>query len=335
LVALALAPATTLLARDLDRFDFSLRFPAAISRFASYADVAALGNAQAASEWSSSNNPASAAWPHASLKYSNSLAPQFTTLRFREGTNLYVFAEALTLNMADYGVLLPAAAQIRSNHERDSDGLGFQFDADYFQLQWGKLLGKGWAVGANFNVTPSDTRFDLDGTRIARSRGESYDFRLGALHQLSRDLRAGLIFDYGFAPARSDLLVLSALGVTSLRTEDTTHQVLLRPGITWEYAKGCTLNLDYQAGVFINSTGTLWVHRFPIGIEHSLIKDILFVRGGVTIDTRGEVPLTTGLGLALSNRASVDVAYQYNMFPEIRREFGSAHTFVVSVGVAF
>jgi hypothetical protein len=332
---MVLASAMTSLARDLDRFDFSLRFPAAISRFASYADVAALGNAQAASEWSSSNNPASAAWPHANQKYANSLAPQFTTLRFREGTDLYVFAEAVTLKIADYGVFLPGAAQIRSNHERDSDGLGFQFDANYFQIQWGKLLGKDWAIGANFNVTPSDTQFDLDGTTIARSRGESYDFRLGAVHQLSRDLRAGLVFDYGFAPARSDLLVLSALGLTTLRTEDTTHQVLLRPGITWEYAKGCTLYLDYQAGVFVNNTGTLWVHRFPIGIEHSLIKNILFLRAGVTIDTRGDVPVTTGIGLSLSERASVDLAYQYNMFPEIRREFGSAHTFVASVGCAF
>lgn len=54
-------------ADDYDRYDLTLRLPAIFSRFSPYAGVAAVGNAQATGEWSSSINPASAAWPHPDL----------------------------------------------------------------------------------------------------------------------------------------------------------------------------------------------------------------------------------------------------------------------------
>ena len=147
-------------AGDFETFDFSLRFPAAISRFASYADVAAMGNAQAASEWSSSINPASAAWPHAGRKYLNAFSPQATAVQFDAGTNLFVISEALTMDAGARGVFLPAAAQILSNHRQDRTGLGFGFSANYFQLQWGKLVAANTAVGVNLSATFSDTRLD-------------------------------------------------------------------------------------------------------------------------------------------------------------------------------
>ena len=89
------------------------------------------------------------------------------------------------------------------------------------------------------------------------------------------------------------------------------------------------------SGVFTDETGTLQVHRFPIGIEHSLIKNILFLRAGTLIDTRGNVAITTGFGLSLSERASLDAAYQHDMLPELRPEFGPAQTFVLSLALGF
>ncbi len=321
-------------ADSLGEADFSLRFPAAISRFASYADVAAAGGAQAASAWSSSGNPASAAWPHPERKFDRSFSPQFTLLAFREGTELYVPTEALTVDTPTAGSWLPAAAQILSNHEADRDGLGFRFDAALFQLQWAQQLAADWAFGANFNVTSSELRFDQVGAVMVRSRGESYDFRLGSVHRLSEQLRVGLVVDYGFAPSRTD-----APGPAPeeglVRLEDTTQQALVRPGLVWSYDLQCDLYADYQAGVFWNDTGHLWVHRFAVGIDHLLIKDILYGRLGTLLDTDGNVAGTGGFGVSLSERISLDLAYQYNMFPEIRREFGAAQTFTVSMGIGF
>lgn len=327
---------TVALANDIKNFEFGLRLPAALSSFASYADVAAMGGAQAASEWSSSINPASAAWPHKDQKYRNAISPQFTGVRFTEGTSLYIAAEAVTAEIGQFGVLLPAAAQVWSNHEEASNGLGFQFDAQYYQMQWGKLIAPDWAIGANFNVSSSDTRLDIERMEVARTRNESYNFRFGALRQATDKVRLGIVFEYSFSPSRTDLPIITPLGLGTLRIENTGNSFLLRPGISWEYLPDCHLYGDYQAGVFYDDdTQPLWVHRFPIGIEHSLVKNILYARAGTVIDTRGTVAVTGGVGLYLSRRASLDLGYQHNVFTEIRKEFGSSQTFVVSVGLGF
>ena len=333
------AVATASGGRPLEDYDFSLRFPAAVSRFASYADVAAEGGAQAASEWSSSTNPASAAWPKpdTSPKFRTSFSPQFTAIGFGSGNRLYVSTQALTIDAGKWGVFLPAVAQVTSNHEQQRDGLGFRFDAQYYQLQWGKLITPKWTIGANVNVTSSSTRFDVAGARVGRSRSDSYDLRLGLVHQVLPRLRVGVVIDYGIAPSRTTAVAFNpaTFALESQRTTDTSHQVLVRTGIVWRYADGCDLYVDYQGGVFTDATGTLQVHRFPIGIEHSLIKDILFLRAGTLIDTRGNVALTSGFGLSLGKRASLDVAYQYDTLPEIRQEFGPAQNFVLSLAVGF
>ena len=333
------AVATASGGRPLEDYDFSLRFPASVSRFASYADVAAEGGAQAASEWSSSTNPASAAWPKpdTSPKFRTSFSPQFTAIGFGLGNRLYVSTQALTIDAGKWGVFLPAVAQVTSNHEQQRDGLGFRFDAQYYQLQWGKLITPKWTIGANVNVTSSSTRFDVAGARVGRSRSDSYDLRLGLVHQVLPRLRVGVVIDYGIAPSRTTAVAFNpaTFALESQRTTDTSHQVLVRTGIVWRYADGCDLYVDYQGGVFTDATGTLQVHRFPIGIEHSLIKDILFLRAGTLIDTRGNVALTSGFGLSLGKRASLDVAYQYDTLPEIRQEFGPAQNFVLSLAVGF
>ncbi len=325
--------------QPLESYDFSLRFPAAISRFASYADVAAEGGAQAASEWSSSGNPASVAWPKPATtpKFRTSLSPQFSAVGFGSGNHLYVTAQAATIDAGKWGSFLPAVAQVTSNHEQMRNGVGFRFDAQYYQLQWAKLVAPKWTVGAIANVTSSYTRFDVGGFRVGRSRSEAYDLRLGLVHQVLPKLRVGVVIDYGVTPSRTTAVVFNPATFVpeTQRTTDTSHQVLLRTGLVWRYADGCDFYLDYQGGVFTDSTGTLQVHRFPIGIEHSLIKNILFLRAGTLIDTRGNIALTGGLGLSLSESASLDAAYQYDMLPEIRPEFGPAQTFVLSMAVGF
>ncbi len=348
--------------REISEYEYSLRFPAATSRFGSYPDVAALGGAQAGSEWSSSINPASAAWPHPERKFRHGFSAQFATVAFAEGTRLDVYAEAPVIDAGAWGVFLPAAAQIRSNHatirktpalrERLNDPLvpsedfqapgrlqssGFEFEADFFQLQWGKLVGERTALGAMVGFTSSTTRFDADGFEVVRSRSETYTFRLGAVHQPLEKIRIGAVADYAAAPARTRIQGVNPFtgAPFSQRVSDTTHQLILRTGLTWEYAKGCDFYVDYHGGGFWDDSGEFFVHRFPIGIEQALIPDILFGRVGATFDTRGDTVFTAGLGVTLSDRASLDMAYQGAAFPEIRPEFGAADTFVFSLAIGF
>ncbi len=323
--------------RPLSDYSFSLRFPAANSSFASYADVAAMGGAQAASAWSSSLNPASAAWPHPERTSISGFSTQFSTVRFAEGARLDIVAEALTVDAGAWGILLPAAAQVRSNHAPTQQGLGFEFEADLFQLQWSKVAGKDWALGALFGVTRSETRFDSTGLEVANSRGEAYTGRIGAVARALPNLKVGITLEYARSPARSRALafVPATASFMAIRSTDTTQQLLLRTGLTWDYAKGSDLYLDYHGGFFRNRDGTLWVHRLPIGIEHMFVRDIFWGRVGTTVDSRGSVAFTSGFGLTLGKSCSLDLAFQRNNFPEVREEFGRSHTFVVSLGFVF
>ena len=98
-------------AGDFGGADFSLRLPAALTRFSSYADVGGVAGAGAASPWSTSMNPAATAWKPIESKLHLTASPQYSALIFEEGTTLHVISEALTWETPGYGTVLPAAAQ--------------------------------------------------------------------------------------------------------------------------------------------------------------------------------------------------------------------------------
>lgn len=334
-IAIVFACTPAARADDYDRYDFTLRLPAVFSRFTPYASIAAGGNAQAASEWSSSTNPASAAWPHPDLPHSFGFSPQFSSIGFEEGTSVRVIAEAVGFDAGRWGVLVPAGAHIRSNHEQTSAGVGFEIDSDYLQVPWGKQIADDWAVGINFNYLAYDARFDVADARVRQVRSDDYGLRLGVLHQPLETLRVGLTVDYGYAPIWTDDFDPFGQGTGAVRSKDFMQRVLVRPGIAWQFAPQSSLYADYQAGVFWNDADTLWVHRFPIGIEHWLAPRIWVARAGTTVDTRSSPAFTAGTGITLSRHASVSIAYQYGMFPEFRSEFGPAQTFALSLAVRF
>jgi len=325
-------PGAVARADEFDTKDLSLRLPAALTRFASYGDVAGAGGASAGSKWSSGVNPASSAWlpPPGDLRLS--FTPQYSNLYFSEGTVLHVTSEALTWDLGRAGTIQPALAQVHSNRETTRQGLDFRLDMDYGQVQWAKKVADAWAFGANF--AKAKTQFDLDRTAVSDSTGETYGFRFGALHRLADKVLGGAVVEYAFSKDRTTLFDFLGLGVGNTHIHDTTHQVLLRPGLSFEYRKDSCLYADYQYGVFRNDTGRLRVHRFPMGVDHSVCK-WLFVRGGVMLDTRGHASWTTGVGVYPTKRLAVDVAYQADMFAELEPELGRSNTLTISVSLSF
>ena len=325
---------TPALAGGYDDKDLSLRFPAAFSRFASYGDVAGVGGASAGSMWSSSVNPASLAWKPIPGDLHLSLSPQYSGLYFREGTRLDLFSEALTWDAGDYGTFQPGIAQLRSNTRTTRQGLDFGMNMDYGQLQWAKRFGEDWAFGGGFNVSKSETRFDLGPVDISDSSSETYGLRVGALHRLADKWLGGVVFDYAFSPSRTTLYDFMGLGIGNTRIRDTTHQFVLRPGLSWEYQKDSSVYADYQLGSFSNDTGSLLVNRFLWGVDHKLAEGV-FVRGGTALDTKGNASWTCGLGIYPTDRFSIDLAYQDNMFPELTPEFGRSRTLTLSLSFTF
>lgn len=337
---LALATTAALTARaagapeDFDDKPLSLRLPAALTRFASYADVAAAGGASAASKWSSSMNPASVGWESLPGGARLSLSPQYYNLEFDEGTRFHVTAEALVVDAARLGTFQPSLAQVRSNRKTTRQGLDFRFDMDYVQVQWGKRLSDDTAVGANFNFAKAKSQFDLGQLPVSDSVSETYGFRFGALHRLAERWLAGVVFDYGFTPSRTTLYDFMGLGTGDMHVDDTAHQYVLRPGVSYEYLKESFLYADYQFGTFLDDTGRLVVHRFYLGADHRIVKG-LFVRGGAALDTRGNASWTTGLGIYPCDRFSIDMGFQDNMFPELEPDLGRSRGWMISLSISF
>jgi opacity protein-like surface antigen len=323
----------TVRAGDFDEA-FSLRLPAALSRFSSYGDVAAAGGASAGSKWLSSINPASTGWLEIPGRLGVSLSPQYSLICFAEGAKLHVATESLAWDSRQWGVFQPAVAQVRSNTSTTRQGLKFQYEMDYFQMQWGRRVGEDWAFGANVNVSTSETRFDYGRAPVSGCNGETYGLRLGGLHRPVERVLLGLVFDYAFCRSRTTLYDLSGMGLGDVKIRDTTHQFLLRPGASFEYKEDSAVYFDYQFGSFCNDEGDLRVHRFWAGVDHQLFG-WLYVRAGASLDARGNPAWTAGVGVYPTDWFTVDVAYQDDMFPEVAREFGRSRLVTLSVGLRF
>ena len=326
--AVLLSSWTTAFAGNYDDKDFSLRFPAALTRFATYGDVAGVGGASAGSKWSTSVNPASTAWMEDPPR-KISVSPQYTRLSFDNGSVFEVPAQSLSVDAGPAGYFTGSAAQVTTNREAMSSGLGFRFNANMEQLLWAKKLSKEWAVGSAFTYSKSLTRLTYGDYQVAKCDSESYALRGGVLRKITDQWLAGLVVDYGWSSDRTNMAGMPG------RIYDSTRQFLVRPGVSYEYMTDGTVYLDYQYGTFSNDTGLLTVHRICTGVEHGFTK-WLFARAGTTIDPAvGSCSWTCGLGLYPASWFSLDVGYQNDMFPEMSKEFGRSHTLTVSVSFTF
>ncbi len=326
-VLAVLGTAGVCLAGDYDQ-DFTLRFPAAMSRFATYGDVAAVGGASAGSKWSSSVNPASLTW----LDANNTVcaSQQYSRLWFGNGTGMNAPAESVTVNTGKYGSFIVGAAQINTNRRDIGDGLDFEFTGDMDEVGWAKKISDDWAFGGAFSYTKSVTNDRYFGTDYVKGNSDSYVIRGGALHRIVDKWLGGLVLDYGWSSDRTAIYT-----DPEMHLRDSTRQFLVRPGVSFEYMKDCTYYLDYQFGTFWNDTGTMNVHRIYTGVDHAL-TDWLFLRAGTAIDPGVmNCAWTCGIGFYPTKWLSLDVGYQYDMFPEIHQEFGRSHTLNASLSFSF
>ena len=333
LAVLAVQAAVLAGGSDFSHESLTLRLPAAMSRLATYGDVAASGGASAASKWESAVNPASCAARPRERKVN--VSGQVVGIWFEEGTRLRLTSEAVTVDAGELGVFLPAIAQIRTNSATGLSGLDFELEGSYYQLQWGKRVSETTAVGLTLAYTRSESRFKLGSINVTKADGPTYTARLGLLHEATERVRVGLVCEYSRAPSTTIYYDFMGLGIGDVKVRDTTHQVLVRPGISFEYKPDSAVYLDYQFGWFSDDTGRLRVHRIYAGIDHELLEGF-YVRAGVAWDNREDTPAwTCGVGIYPTDRFSLDIGYQYDMFPELAPDFGHSHTLVASMAVAF
>lgn len=330
---------------DYSDKEFSVRLPPAFIRFT---EVSAVGGATVANRYSSAINPAATDWTHLPQKFT--IAPYYSAIMFREGTNLHLTGESLTWQTGHWGTFQPTLSQVRSNTARTKLSLTFDYSVDTAQVQWGKRWGT-WGVGATFNVAKA--KIVQKGTvpqfvpgvglvpTYVRTEGnaESYRFRAGTLFEPCKNWLVGAIFEYGFQPFRSETRLTMPAGqaglVTTTRKDGgTQHQFLLRPGVAWHIDELSSVWMDYAMGMYCGESDRLWDHCFSAGIDRRVLP-WLVLRGSLSLDTRGNAGGGVGASVFLGRQCSLEVGYQYNMLPELQPELGRAHTLQCALSVRF
>jgi len=315
---------------DYSDKDFGLRLASAFIRFT---EVSASGGETVANRGSSSINPAAAGWTELPGELGLILAVYYSPIFFDAGTDVHVIGESLTYETEDWGTFQPAVSQIRSNRKTNLQGLDFDYSVDTVRFLWAKRFGE-VGIGTEFCFSEAEVDLDFGPVPVSESNAESYRFRLGGLYEPAEHWLAGLAIEYGFAPYRATAQVLGPFGPMEVRMTGTQEQFVLRPGLSYEYTQYSSVYCDYQYGVFFSDRGTLNSHRFSGGVDHRLLE-WLFVRGAASVDVRGNVSGTCGLGAYLSEWFSVDLAYQYDRFPELRPEFGRSDLLQLVFGARF
>ena len=279
-------PSVALARKDYADEDFGNRFASGFIRFT---EVSAMGGTTAANRWSSAINPASADWTAAPTRLGLILAPYYSNIHFGEGTRLGVYGESVTWQSETFGTIQPTLSQIRSNTSTNRQGLVFDYTVDIVQVQWAKRLGT-CAVGAALNYNQAELIHEMGALRVSESRADSYRLRVGGLVQPVEKLLAGLVCEYGFAPYRAWLTSLGPFGLVTTRKRGVQSQLVLRPGLSYEYDELSTVFMDYQYGRFWNRDGALHSHWVMPGVDHRVF-DWLFARAAAPFDARKRRPL--------------------------------------------
>jgi hypothetical protein len=329
MVLLACAPARADTEASFASIDFSLRFPAALAKFSSYADVAAFGGASAASRYGSGVNPASSDWmPLPGAPFS--VSPQVSRIRFDRGAALRIATLSGSASDRTYGTFQPSYANVTNDGSTSGDFL--LTEGNYVQLQWGKKLDERLAIGINVNHANFATRAGFGGQVGADSSSRSSSVRGGVLWGVSNALLAGLVVDYSAGNASTSLLDPACACFAHI--DDTSHSATARLGMSYAYAPQSSLYADYLIGRYRNDAMSMVSRTAMAGAEH-LVLPWLYVRAGLAYELRGAWGKTVGVGIMPSKTMSVDFALQRDMFPELRPEFGHATLANVSLSVAF
>lgn len=329
MMLLGCAPALANPGSSFSDIDFSLRFPAALAKFSSYADVAASGGASAGSRYGSGINPASTDWM-AATGAPYSISPQVSRLGFDRGANLRIATLSATYGSTAYGTLQGSVTRVSNDGSAAGDFL--LAGGHYAQLQWGKKINGEIAVGANVNHSHFKTSAGFGGQLAADGNSVSNSVRGGVLWAASPKLLTGLVVDYSTGTAVTDVLNPECFCFTQF--DDSSRSASARLGLTYEYAPRSSLYADVLVARYRNDAASMVSRTAMAGAEH-LVLPWLYLRAGIAYETRGAWGKSIGIGIMPSTTMSIDFALQRDMFPELHPEFGGSTVANLSMSVAF
>jgi hypothetical protein len=197
----------------------------------------------------------------------------------------------------------------------------------------------------DFSQTVLRTTSQIDDIPLkTKTESLGIEFAAGLLVSLTDHWLLGLVGGAGWSRAsnRSTLELPPppfAFGPETFTFHDNTRSLNFRGGIGWRPSTslGAYADVQYLRVLHVSdSTGddAADIVRFRAGVEW-LPRPFIALRLGGAADTDRQFSPSVGVGLYPTKLLQIELAYAYNAFPEVRREFDRAHLVTGSLALVF
>jgi len=344
---LALANADRGSAGDLGAEFVGLRIGLALDRASTFTDVIGM-SASTAYPYLSSVNPAAGDFlrePPNVFRIIGTGTGAYVA--FNNGSSITAGAASVTYRLPNAGTILASYTRVDSQDVESHQGDHFTLRSNEMRLSYSHLLDKWIALGASVKLTQSrlglSTLF-FDFPQHTDTESLGVEGSLGALVAPHRHWLIGLMVALGWT--RSETTGFVDLppppfgpGFTRVDFTDNTRSLNIRGGLGWRPSEKFGAYADWQylrlTNVRIGSSDdSADVGRMFSGVEYLPVQ-IVALRLGGSVDTDGQLTVSAGVGFYPTKYLQAELAYVYNAFPEIRKEFGRAHLISLSLAIVF
>jgi hypothetical protein len=347
--ALALL-ATLLLVATVNSGDFEnkpveFRINLALDRVSTYTDTIAR-SASAAHPVASSVNPASDDYLRdPPFDFSAVATLGSNVVGFNSGAWVSGHSATGLYRLRDAGTISGTFVRTDSYNALSRQNTDFSLRSNQLILGYSQAIDKNdkkYAYGASARLTQGDLNKDDELFGFARkvdTNSLGGDFRLGVLLPVTDNLLLGLLGGAGWTHSKIEGSVQFppppfGPGPVGTRQSITTRMRDVRAGLGWQPSRNIGLYVDAQYVHLHNKFATFDVGRAYLGAEYFPMP-ALALRLGAAMDTEVQGTFSTGLGYYLIPNVPLELAYSYNAFPEVRREFGRANLLSLSIAFTF
>lgn len=301
--------------------DFETALDIAIKNMPAGADIAAMGNTDAASLDFSSNNPAVIGYADEKNPSQGGLSGTFGMIDFSRGPAALLYMANGQIN-SGYGNFQLSYSFLNSGSDKTLMGMKAQFDASHsIGLLWGKKVSSEifsdqdelyFGLGGGYSKSQMTFGRKKD---LLRSEAEGASLTAGFLYRPFEGLNLGGYYVHDFSWSQEKDLVANE------KNQYFSGIDQVKVGASYQLFEMTTLAVNYQ---FLNLDGQT-KHQVFAGVEQGIIKDILYLYGGWA----GSGP-TAGIGLYFKN-GGVNFAYMHDPFNDLNGHLGKADVYMVSV----
>jgi opacity protein-like surface antigen len=342
---LALTTADSCSAGDLSDEAFGLRIGLALDRASTFTDVVGL-SASTAYPYLSSVNPAAGDFlrePPNEFRFIGTLTGAYVA--FNNGSSIIAGAASATYRLPAAGTVLASYTRIDSQDVESHQGDHFTLRSNELRLSYSHLLDTWIAVGGSVRLGESrlsrSTLFE-DFPLHTSTESQGVEGSIGVLVAPHRHWLLGILVALGWTRGETAGSVdlpppPFGPGLTPVDFTDNTRSLNIRGGLGWRPSEKFGAYADWQYLRLENvrtgsSDDSADVGRMFAGVEYLPVQ-FLALRLGGSADTDRQFTVSTGVGFYPTKYLQAELAYVYNAFPEIRKEFGRAH--LISISLAF